>query len=71
MGTGVLFLPAKLSEDEVNFTPPSNAEVKNVWSYISIPQKPFFVWGGGYWRESAGGVKILKNKHRGGGWGSL
>jgi len=39
------FFPrVKRPERDVNHWPPSNAEVKNDWSYTSIPLYAFMVW---------------------------
>jgi hypothetical protein len=41
---GVLSLAVKLPEHEADNSPPSSAEVKNVWNYISTPQYAFMAW---------------------------
>jgi hypothetical protein len=41
---GALFLGLKSSRREADHSPPSSAEVKNAWSYISTPQYVFIVW---------------------------
>jgi len=48
MGTGVLSLEVKGPRREVDHSPPSNAEVKNEWSYTSTPPPPyaFKAWTG-------------------------
>jgi hypothetical protein len=37
MGTGALSLGVKRPGREADHSPPSNAEVKNAWSYTSTP----------------------------------
>jgi hypothetical protein len=41
MSTGRFFPGIKLPENEPQYPPPSTAEVKNVWSYISTPPYVF------------------------------
>jgi hypothetical protein len=41
---GVLFLGVKWLGHEADHSPPSSDEVKNVWSYTSVPQYTFMVW---------------------------
>jgi hypothetical protein len=41
---GSLSLELKWPEREADHSPPSSAEVKNAWSYISIPQYVFMAW---------------------------
>jgi hypothetical protein len=41
---GALSLGAKLLGREVDLSPPSTGEVKNAWSYASIPQYVFMAW---------------------------
>jgi len=43
-GTGALSPEVKRPEREADHLPPSNAEVKNVWCYISILQYILMVW---------------------------
>jgi hypothetical protein len=42
--TGALSLGIKPPGREADHSPPSSAEVKNAWSYTSIPQYAFMVW---------------------------
>jgi hypothetical protein len=37
-------LGVKRPKHEADHSPPPNAEVKNAWSYSSIPQYAFIVW---------------------------
>jgi hypothetical protein len=42
---GALFLGVKRLGHEADHSPPSNAKVKNAWSYITIPSKyAFMAW---------------------------
>jgi hypothetical protein len=41
---GALSLGVKRPEREAGHSPPSSAEVKNVWSYTSTPQYTFIAW---------------------------
>jgi hypothetical protein len=41
---GTLSLGLRLPGREANHSPPSNVEVKNAWSYTSIPQYAFMAW---------------------------
>jgi hypothetical protein len=41
---GALSLGVKRPGREVDHSPPSSAEVKNAWSYISTPQYAFMAW---------------------------
>jgi hypothetical protein len=41
---GTLSLGVKRSRREADHSSPSNAEVKNAWSYTSIPQYAFMAW---------------------------
>jgi hypothetical protein len=41
---GALSLGVKRPEHEVDHSPPSSAEVKNAWSYTSIPLYVFMAW---------------------------
>jgi len=41
---GVVSLEVKRSVSEVDHSPASSAEVKNAWSYTSIPQYVYMVW---------------------------
>jgi hypothetical protein len=41
---GALSLGVKRPERESDHSPPSNAEVRNAWSYTSIPQYVFMAW---------------------------
>jgi hypothetical protein len=41
---GVLSLEVKRPEREADHSAPSSAEVKNAWSYTSIPQYAFMAW---------------------------
>jgi hypothetical protein len=42
--SGVLSLGVKRPGPEADHSPPSDAKVKNVWSYTSTPQYAFVVW---------------------------
>ena len=42
--TGVHFRGVKWQRREVNHSTPSSAEVKNVWSYASVPLYAFMEW---------------------------
>jgi hypothetical protein len=44
MGTGGSFPGVKQPGCEADHSPPSNAEVKNAWSYTSNPQHAFVAW---------------------------
>jgi hypothetical protein len=44
MGIGVLTQGIKRPEREADHSPPSSAEVRNVWSCTSIPQYFFMAW---------------------------
>jgi hypothetical protein len=44
MGTGAVFPGVKLLGSETDHSPPSSAEVTNVWSYTSTPQYVLMVW---------------------------
>jgi hypothetical protein len=44
MGTWALSLGVKRPGREADHSPPSSAEVKNAWSYTSIPQYVFMAW---------------------------
>jgi hypothetical protein len=44
IGTTGSFLGSKELEREADHSPPSNAEVKNAWSYTSTPQYAFMAW---------------------------
>jgi hypothetical protein len=44
MGTGVLSLRVKRPGREADHSPPSSAEVKNVWGYTSTPKYAFIAW---------------------------
>jgi hypothetical protein len=44
MGTTDISLGIKRPEREADHSPPSSAEVKNAWSYTSIPQYVFMAW---------------------------
>jgi hypothetical protein len=44
MGTRALFLGVKQLGCEADHSPPSSAEVKNVWSCTSTPQYAFMAW---------------------------
>jgi hypothetical protein len=41
---GELSLGVKRPEREADHSPPSNAEVKNAWSYTSTPHYVFMAW---------------------------
>jgi hypothetical protein len=41
---GAISLGIKLPGREADHSPPSSAEVKNAWSYISTPQYVFIAW---------------------------
>jgi hypothetical protein len=41
---GALSLGVKRPGREADHSPPSSAEVKNVWSYTSIPEYVFMAW---------------------------
>jgi hypothetical protein len=41
---GVLSRGVKRPRREADYSPPSNAEVKNAWSYTSTPQYVFMAW---------------------------
>jgi hypothetical protein len=41
---GAPSLEVKLPGPEADYSPPSNAEVENAWSCISIPQYAFMAW---------------------------
>jgi hypothetical protein len=41
---GVLSMDVKRPGHEADYKPPSSAEVKNAWSYNSIPQYVFMEW---------------------------
>jgi hypothetical protein len=41
---GALFLGVKRPRHEADHSPPSSAENKNAWSYISTPQYAFVTW---------------------------
>jgi len=43
-GTEVLFPEVKRPAREVNHSPLSRVEIKNVWSYISTPQYDLMAW---------------------------
>jgi hypothetical protein len=43
-GTGVPLSGGKAAGREADHLPPSSAEVKNAWSYASIPQYSFMAW---------------------------
>jgi hypothetical protein len=42
--TGALYLGVKQPVSEADHTPHSSAEVKNAWSYTSIPPYAFMAW---------------------------
>jgi len=44
MGTGNSFLGGKAARREADHSPPSDAEVKNAWSFSSSPQYVFTAW---------------------------
>jgi hypothetical protein len=44
MSTRGFSLEVKRPGREADHSPPSNAEVKNAWSYISTPQYVFMAW---------------------------
>jgi hypothetical protein len=44
MGTRSSFPGARAAERESDHSPPSSAEVKNAWSFISTPQYAFMMW---------------------------
>jgi hypothetical protein len=44
VGTRILSLRVKRPGREVDYSPPSSAEVKNAWSYISTLQYVFMAW---------------------------
>jgi hypothetical protein len=44
MGTRGFFPGVKRPGREADRTPPSSAEVKNAWSYISTPEYTFMAW---------------------------
>jgi hypothetical protein len=41
---GALSLGVKRPEREADYSPPSSAEVKNAWSYTSVPQYASMTW---------------------------
>jgi hypothetical protein len=43
-GGGVLSPGIKRPERETNHTPPFSVEIKNAWSYTSIPPYAFTAW---------------------------
>jgi hypothetical protein len=44
MGTGAVALEINWQRLEADHSPPSSAEVKNEWSYTSIPPRILTVW---------------------------
>jgi hypothetical protein len=44
MGTGALSLWVKRPGREADNTPPSTAEIKNAWNYISTPPYILMAW---------------------------
>jgi hypothetical protein len=42
--SGTIFLGVKRPGREADHSPPSSAEVKNTWSYTSVPQYAFMAW---------------------------
>jgi hypothetical protein len=44
MGTGAFSLRVKRPKREADHSPPSSADVKNAWSFISTPQYVFMAW---------------------------
>ena len=58
MGTGVYFLGIKRTGLEFDKELPTSAEVKNEWSYVSIPVCAFVAWTGTVLTNSS--VFILK-----------
>jgi hypothetical protein len=44
VGIRALSLEVKQPEREADHSPPSSAEVKNAWSYISTPKYAFMVF---------------------------
>jgi hypothetical protein len=44
MGASTLSMWVKQSGHEADHSPPPSAEVKNAWSYTSIPQYVFMAW---------------------------
>jgi hypothetical protein len=43
-GPGDLFAGVKWSGREANYSPPSSAEVRNMWSYTTISTYVFMAW---------------------------